>query len=127
MSPKAILLPNFPNTPTSLFTWRFRVFVVFSFYSLFSYSSAQAAGQVTDLFKDLHSGVHIYKYNWDIEQCVLYVAEMDRRAANLHFEVAIAGRRILGPKSVRSIAHRRTKRGDRRMLVAHQGWLRRFG
>ena len=75
----------------------------------------------TNLFADLHPGVHIYRYDWDDEQCVLYVAEMDRSHTDLHFEAAIAQDQILGKETVRSIAHRRSQRGDRRVLVAING------
>ncbi len=75
----------------------------------------------TALFGDLHPGVHIYRYDWHEERCVLYVAEMDRSHTNLHFEAAIAKDQILGKETVRSIADRRSQRGDRRVLVAING------
>ena len=75
----------------------------------------------TDLFSDLHPGVRIYQYDWGEEQCVLYVAEMERSHTDLHFEAAIAKDQILGKESIRSIAHRRSQRGDRRVLVAING------
>ena len=75
----------------------------------------------TTLFGDLHPGVHIYRYDWREEGCVIYVAEMDRSHTDLHFEAAIANNQILGKETVRSIAHRRSQRGDRRVLVAING------
>ncbi len=75
----------------------------------------------TDLFGDLHPGVHIYRYDWHQEGCVLYVAEMDRSHTDLHFEAAIAKDQILGKETVRSIANRRSQRGDRRVLIAING------
>ncbi len=75
----------------------------------------------TDLFDDLHPGLQVYRYNWHEEGCVLYVAEMDRSHTDLHFETAIAQDQILGKETVRSIAHRRSQRGDRRVLVAING------
>ena len=81
----------------------------------------QAASHRTNLFSDLHPGVHIYRYDWHEEECVLYVAEMDRSHTDLHFEAAIAKDQILGKETVRSIAHRRSQRGDRRVLVAING------
>ena len=75
----------------------------------------------TNLFADLHPGVHIYRYDWHEEGCVIYVAEMDRPHTDLHFEAAIANNQILGKETVRSIAHRRSQRGDRRVLVAING------
>jgi len=73
------------------------------------------------MFADLHPGIHIYRYDWHEERCVLYVAEMDRSHTDLHFEVAIAKDQILGKETVSSIAHRRSQRGDRRVLVAING------
>ena len=75
----------------------------------------------TILFSDLHPGVHIYRYDWHDEQCVLYVVEMDRSHTNLHFEAAIAKDQVLGKETVRSIANRRSQRGDRRVVVAING------
>ena len=75
----------------------------------------------TNLFGDLHPGIQIYRYDWHEEGCVLYVAEMDRSHTDLHFEAAIAGDQILGKETVRSIAHRRSQRGDRRVLVGING------
>ena len=75
----------------------------------------------TDLYDDLHPGIQVYRYDWHQERCVLYVAEMDRSHTDLHFEAAIAKDRILGKETVRSIAHRRSQRGDRRVLVAING------
>ena len=75
----------------------------------------------TDMFDDLHPGLQVYRYDWHEEGCVIYVAEMDRSHTDLHFEAAIAKDQILGKESVRSIAHRRSQRGDRRVLVAING------
>ena len=75
----------------------------------------------TNLFNNLHPGVHIYRYDWHEEGCVLYAAEMDRSYTDLHFEAAIAKDQILGKETVRSIANRRSQRGDRRVLVAING------
>ena len=75
----------------------------------------------TDLFSDLHPGLQIYRYDWHQEGCVLYVAEMDRSHTALHFEAAIAKDQILGKETVRSLAHRRSQRGDRSVLVAING------
>jgi hypothetical protein len=75
----------------------------------------------TTLFGDLHPGVHIYRYDWHEEGCAIYVAEIDRSHTDLHFEAAIAKDQILGKETVRSIADRRSQRGDRRVLVAING------
>ena len=81
----------------------------------------QAVTHRTHLFADMHPGVHIYRYDWHEEGCVLYVAEMDRSYTDLHFEAAIANDQILGKETVRSIANQRLQRGDRRVLVAING------
>ena len=82
---------------------------------------AQAGGEKEVLFPDLTSGIHIYRYTWDVETCVLYVAEMSRSEPTLHFEVALANAQVLGKETVRSMANRRNQRGDRRVLVAVNG------
>ena len=82
---------------------------------------AQASGKKKILFPDLAQGLHLYRYDWDVETCVLYVAEMSRHEASLHFEVMLANAQVLGKETVRSMANRRTQRGDRRVLVAVNG------
>ena len=82
---------------------------------------AQAGGEKEVLFPDLTPGLHIYRYNWDVETCVLYVAEMSRSEPTLRFEVALANARVLGKETVRSMANRRNQRGDRRVIVAVNG------
>lgn len=84
-------------------------------------ASVSAGGKQTDLFQDLHPGLRIYKYEWDVEQCVAYVAEIARNNPHLHFEVAVAADQILGKETVRSMANRRSQRGDRKVLVAVNG------
>ncbi len=80
-----------------------------------------ADGKKEVLFPNIASGVQIYRYNWDVETCALYVAEMSRHEPTLHFEVALANAQVLGKESVRAMANRRTQRGDRRVLVAVNG------
>ena len=82
---------------------------------------AQADGKKTQLFPDLSPGLNVYRYDWDLETCVIYVAEMSRQEPSLHFEVALANSQVLGKETVRSIAKRRTQRGDRRVVVAVNG------
>lgn len=82
---------------------------------------AQAGGEKKTLFPDLAQSLHLYRYDWDVETCVLYVAEMSRHEASLHFEVMLANAQVLGKETVRSMANRRTQRGDRRVLVAVNG------
>ena len=106
-------------------------FIIFLYLALIACqsvigSSAPASSQNsnatrTTIFADLHPGVHIYRYNWNEEGCVFYIAEMDRSHTDLHFEAAIAKDQILGKETVRSIADRRSQRGDRRVLVAING------
>ncbi len=81
----------------------------------------QAGGIKEVLFPDATPGIQIYRYNWDVETCVLYVAEMSRHEPTLHFEVALANAQVLGKETVRAMANRRTQRGDRRVLVAVNG------
>lgn len=81
----------------------------------------QAGGEKKTLFPDLAQGLYLYRYYWDVETCVLYVAEMSRHEASLHFEVMLANAQVLGKETVRSMANRRTQRGDRRVLVAVNG------
>ena len=82
---------------------------------------AQAGGEKKALFPDLAPGLHLYRYDWDVETCALYVAEMSRHESSLHFEVMLANAQVLGKETVRSMANRRTQRGDRRVLVAVNG------
>jgi hypothetical protein len=46
---------------------------------------------------------------------------MSRHEPTLHFEVALANAQVLGKETVRSMANRRTQRGDRRVLIAING------
>lgn len=82
---------------------------------------AQAGGEKRTLFPDMATGLHLYRYDWDVETCVLYVAEMSRQVPTLRFEVALANAQVLGKETVRSMANRRNQRGDRRVLVAVNG------
>lgn len=118
--------PSFYHTSQPALTYRDFTFHVSRFilticFLLITGQSVQAATHRTNLFSDLHPGVHIYRYDWREEGCVIYVAEMDRSHTDLHFEAAIANNQILGKETVSSIAHRRSQRGDRRVLVAING------
>ena len=118
--------PSFHQTSRPLLTYRRFTFYVSRLilsicFLLITGQSVHAASHRTDMFTDLHPGVHIYRYDWHEESCVLYVAEMDRSYTDLHFEAAIAKDQILGKETVRSIANRRSQRGDRRVLVAING------
>ena len=84
-------------------------------------TAAQAGGEKKTLLPDLAQGLYLYRYDWDVETCVLYVAEMSRHEPTLHFEVALANAQVLGKETVRSMANRRNQRGDRRVLVAVNG------
>ncbi len=84
-------------------------------------AAAEAGGVKHPLYPDLADGLRLYRYEWDQETCVLYVAEMSRHAPGLRFEVALANRQVLGKETVRSMASRRTARGDRQVLVAVNG------
>lgn len=82
---------------------------------------AQADGKKTVLFPGLSPGLRLYRYDWDVETCVLYVAEMSRSEPTLHFEVALANAQVLGKETVRAMAHRRTQRGERSVVVGVNG------
>ena len=82
---------------------------------------AEAGGKKTVLSPEVSPGLQLYRYDWDVETCVLYVAEMSRQQPNLHFEVALGNGQIIGKETVRAMAARRTKRGDRRVVVAVNG------
>ena len=101
------------------FVQRLHIFILITFLIISPF--AQAAGKKTQLFPGLSPGLNIYRYDWDVETCVLYVAEMSRQDPTLHFEVALANAQVLGKETVRSIAKRRTKRGDRTVVVAVNG------
>ena len=103
------------------FTFHVSRFILSICFLLITGQSVQAVTHRTNLFADLHPGVHIYRYDWHEEGCVLYVAEMDRSHTDLHFEAAIAKDQVLEKEPVRSIANRRSQRGDRRVLVAING------
>lgn len=100
---------------------KFRATIYLLFLSMTVATIAQAGGVKKTLFPDLAQGLHIYRYDWDVETCVLYVAEMSRHKSALRFEVALANAQVLGKETVRSMANRRTQRGDRRVLVAVNG------
>ena len=99
---------------------KFRAIICLLFL-LMTVTIAQAGGEKKTLFPDLAPGLHLYRYDWDVETCVLYVAEMSRHEPTLHFEVALANAQVLGKETVRSMADRRTQRGDQRVLVAVNG------
>lgn len=103
------------------FTLHVLRFILSICFLLITGQSIQAAIHRTNLFTHLHPGLEVYRYDWHEEGCVLYVAEMDRSHTDLHFEAAIARDQILGKETVRSIANRRSQRGDRRVLVAING------
>ena len=84
-------------------------------------SITYAGGKKTQLFADLSTGLNIYRYDWDKETCVLYVAEISRKEPTLHFKVGLANSQVLGKETVRSIAQRHTQKGDRRVIVAVNG------
>jgi hypothetical protein len=97
-----------------------RLCIITAFLCLIS-AVAQAEGKKTQLFPDLSDGLNVYRYDWDVETCVIYVAEMSRDNPTLHFEVALGNAQVLGKETVRSMAKRRSQRGDRRVVVAVNG------
>ena len=119
----SLVTPSFHQPAPSYQNFTFHVsrFIFSICFFLITGQFVHAASHRTDMFTDLHPGVHIYRYDWHEEGCVLYVAEIDRSHTDLHFEAAIANDQILGKETVRSIAHQRSQRGDRRVLVAING------
>ncbi len=82
---------------------------------------ADSGGKKTQLFTDLTPGLNVYRYDWDAETCAIYVTEISRNDPTLKFEVALANAQVLGKETVRSIAKRRSERGDRSVVVAVNG------
>jgi len=88
---------------------------------LLSVSTAFAGlGKREDLSQDLPAGVRACRYYWDRETCVIYVAELDRSAADLRLEMALANDRVTGLETVRETAERVEESG-KQVLVATNG------
>ncbi len=98
-----------------------RIICIVIFLLCLTNSITYAAGKKTQLFADLSTGLNIYRYDWDKETCVLYVAEISRKEPTLHFEIGLANSQVLGKETVRSIAQRHTQKGDHRVIVAVNG------
>lgn len=98
-----------------------RLSIIIIYLLLMTTTFTYADGKKEVLFPNIAPGIQIYRYDWDVETCALYVAEMSRHEPTLHFEVALANAQVLGKESVRAMANRRTQRGDRRVLVAVNG------
>ena len=94
------------------------------FLILINAISAFGLSQKEELCQGLHPGVHICKYHWDKEQCVFYVAEIDRKSnrknSNLNLQVSIGQDKVLGKETVPSIARHKSKDG-KKVLVAING------
>lgn len=60
-----------------------------------------------ELCKDLHPGIHIYKYLWEKEDCVFYIAEIDKNNSNLDIQFGLGQNKVLGKETVPSIARGR--------------------
>ena len=81
---------------------------------------ASDLGQRRELCKGLHPGIHVYKYNWNKEQCVFYVAEIDKNDDDLNVQFCLGQGKVLGKETVPSIARRVSENG-RKALVAING------
>jgi len=79
-------------------------------------------GKREDLSQDLPDGVRAYRYHWDKETCVVYVAEMERSAADLHLEMALGSDRVLGLETVRRMAERVEKSGKQVWVATNAGF-----
>jgi len=99
------------------------------FLILINALSAFGLGQKEELSKGLHPGVHIYKYHWDEEQCVFYVAEIDRKNSNLNLQVCIGQDKVLGKETVPLIARRKSTNGKKTLVAINGGFgvLGNFG
>ena len=99
------------------------------FLILINAISAFGLGQKEELCEGLHPGVHIYKYHWDEEQCVFYVAEIDRKNSDLHPQICIGQDKVLGKETVPLIANRKSKNGKKALVAVNGGFgvLGNFG
>ena len=99
------------------------------FLILISTISAFGLGQKEELCQGLHPGIHIYKYHWDKEQCVFYVAEIDRKNNNLNIQVCLGQDKVLGKETVPSIARRKSRDGKKVLVAVNGGFgvLGNFG
>ena len=78
--------------------------------------------QRQELCEGLHPGIHIYKYRWDEEQCVFYVAEIDRSNADLNVQVCLGQGKVLGKETVPRIARRVSKNGKKALVAINGGF-----
>ena len=90
------------------------------FLILVSIVPAFGLGQRQELCEGMHPGIHVYKYRWDKEPCVFYVAEIDKNSPDLNVQVCLGQGKVLGKETVPEIA-RRVSKGGRKALVAING------
>jgi len=83
--------------------------------------SAFGLGQKEELYAGLHPGVRIYKYHWDKEECVFYVAEIDRNS-DLQLQVCLGNDQVLGKETVPSIARRKSRDGKKVFVAVNGGF-----
>ena len=102
-----------------------RLFIIILLSSLINIS-VQAGGKKIQLFQELSPGLNIYRYEWDVETCVMYVAEISRDESTLQFEVALGNSQVLGKETVRSMAEHRNQKGDPTGPRGSQRWVRCF-
>ncbi len=87
---------------------------------LVSIIPAFGLGQRQELCIGVHPGIHVYKYRWDKEPCVFYVAEIDKNNPDLNVQVCLGQSKVLGKETVPGIA-RRVSKGGKEALVAING------
>lgn len=86
------------------------------------FSAFGGLGEREDLSQGLPEGVRAYRYHWDKETCVVYVAEMERSADDLHLEMALGSDRVLGLETVRRMAERVEKSGKQVWVATNAGF-----
>jgi len=79
-------------------------------------------GQRRELCEDLHPGISIYKYDWDKDQCVFYVAEIDKNNSDLSVQFRLGQGKVLGKETVPSIARRASKNGKKALVAINGGF-----
>ena len=98
----------------------FTLFILF----LLSVSNVSASdlGERRELGKGLHPGIHLYKYDFSKEQCVFYVAEIDKNNDGLNVQFGLGQGKVLGKETVPSIARRVSENGNKALVAINGGF-----
>ncbi|MFC1713121.1 phosphodiester glycosidase family protein [Candidatus Poribacteria bacterium] len=92
------------------------------FLILVSSVLASDLGERRELCKELHPGIHVYKYEWGKEQCVFYVAEIDKNNDNLNVQFGLGQGKVLGKETVPTIARRVSENGNKALVAINGGF-----